>query len=116
MKTNQKGFSPTIVLATRLLDGQEANYFSLYFPRPKGQGYCIIWVEQLNRLDVLLEKQSMFSIFKTDPIKTLETKRKKMLEEAMQIQRSGDLKKYAFHIETIDKLEKEIEALHSKKS
>ena len=57
----------------------------------------------------------MFSLFKTDPIKTLETKRKKMLEEAMQIQRLGDLKKYAFHVEVIDKLEKEIEALQSGK-
>lgn len=57
----------------------------------------------------------MFSLFKTDPIKTLETKRKKMLEEAMQIQRSGDLKKYAFHVDAIDKLEKEIEALQSGK-
>ncbi len=57
----------------------------------------------------------MFSLFKTDPIKTLETKRKKMLEEAIQIQRSGDLKKYAFHVEAIDKLEKEIEALQSGK-
>ena len=57
----------------------------------------------------------MFSLFKTDPIKTLETKRKKMLEEAMQIQRSGDLKKYAFHVEAIDKLEKEIETLQSGK-
>ena len=57
----------------------------------------------------------MFSLFKTDPIKTLETKRKKMLEEAMQIQRSGDLKKYAFHVEAIDKPEKEIETLQSGK-
>ena len=38
-----------------------------------------------------------------------------MLEEAIQIQRSGDLKKYAFHVEAIDKLEKEIEALQSGK-
>lgn len=57
----------------------------------------------------------MLSFLKPDPIKKLESKRKKMLEEAMQIQRSGDLKKYAFHVEAIDKLEKEIEALQSGK-
>ena len=57
----------------------------------------------------------MFSFLKPDPIKKLESKRNKMLEEAMQIQRSGDLKKYAFHVEAIDKLEKKIEALQSGK-
>lgn len=53
----------------------------------------------------------MFAFFKSDPLKKLESKRLKMLEEAMQIQRSGDLKKYAFHMEAIVNLEKEIEAL-----
>jgi hypothetical protein len=57
----------------------------------------------------------MFSLFKTDPIKKLENTRKKLLEEAMLTQRSGDLKKYAFQMEAIDKLEKEIEALRAKK-
>ena len=45
IKTNQKGFSPTIVLATRLPDGQEAKYFSLWFPRLEGRGYGVIWVK-----------------------------------------------------------------------
>ncbi len=53
----------------------------------------------------------MFSFLKKDPIKTLETKRKKLLEEAMHVQRSGDLKLYAVKMEAVDKLEKEIEAL-----
>ncbi|MBK5278110.1 MAG: Lacal_2735 family protein [Bacteroidia bacterium] len=53
----------------------------------------------------------MFSFFKSNPLPKLEKRRLKMLEEAMHIQRSGDLKKYAFHMESIDKLEKEIEAL-----
>ncbi|MBN7810864.1 Lacal_2735 family protein [Algoriphagus sp. H41] len=35
----------------------------------------------------------MFSFFKKDPLKNLETKRRKLLEEAMQIQRSGDCSK-----------------------
>lgn len=53
----------------------------------------------------------MFSFLKKDPISNLENKRKKLLEEAMHIQRSGDLKLYAVKMEAIDKLEKEIEAL-----
>ena len=57
----------------------------------------------------------MLSLFKSNPIKKLEDKRKRLLEEAMHTQRSGDLKKYAFQMEAIDKLEKEIEALRSKK-
>ncbi len=57
----------------------------------------------------------MFSLFKKDPIKDLENKRKKLLEEAMHVQRSGDLKLYALKIEAIDKLEKEIESLYKAK-
>ena len=53
----------------------------------------------------------MLSIFKKDPIKKLEARRAKLLEAAMHIQRSGDLKLYAIKMEEIDKLEKEIEAL-----
>lgn len=53
---------------------------------------------------------------KKDPIKVLENKRAKLLEEAMHIQRSGDLKLYALKMENIDKLEKEIESLRSSKS
>lgn len=57
----------------------------------------------------------MLSLFTSNPLKKLEDRRKKMLEQAMQIQRSGDLKKYAFQMEAIDKLEKEIEALQPAK-
>ncbi|MFM8913746.1 MAG: DUF6435 family protein [Flammeovirgaceae bacterium] len=53
----------------------------------------------------------MFSFLKKDPIQQLENKRKKLLEEAMHVQRSGDLKLYSVKMEAIDKLEKEIEAL-----
>lgn len=56
----------------------------------------------------------MFSFLKKDPIQTLENKRKKLLEEAMHVQRSGDLKLYAAKMEAIDKLEKEIEDLRTK--
>ena len=58
----------------------------------------------------------MFAFLKKDPIIVLEKKRAKLLEEAMHIQRSGDLKLYAVKMENIDKLEKEIESLRSSKS
>jgi Family of unknown function (DUF6435) len=51
----------------------------------------------------------MFSLFKKDPSVVLENKRKKLLEEAMHVQRSGDLKLYASKMEAINKLEREIE-------
>ncbi len=54
----------------------------------------------------------MFSLFKKDPIKDLENKRKKLLEEAMHVQRSGDLRLYALKIEAIAHLEKELEDLY----
>ncbi|NBP68778.1 MAG: Lacal_2735 family protein [Cytophagia bacterium] len=58
----------------------------------------------------------MFGLFKSDPVQNLEKKRAKLLEEAMHIQRSGDLKLYAVKMEAIDKLEKEIENLRNSKS
>jgi hypothetical protein len=57
----------------------------------------------------------MFSFLKSNPVKKLESKRKKLLEEAMHIQRSGDLKLYAQKMVAIDQLEKEIEALQAGK-
>jgi hypothetical protein len=57
----------------------------------------------------------MFSFLKSNPAKKLEVRRAKLLEEAMHIQRSGDLKLYAEKIVVIHQLEKEIEALQSKK-
>ena len=53
----------------------------------------------------------MFSLFKSDPVKKLKSKRSKLLEEAMHVQRSGDLKKYASMMEEVDKLEQEIKDL-----
>ncbi|TRX57549.1 Lacal_2735 family protein [Fulvivirga sp. M361] len=53
----------------------------------------------------------MFSLFKSDPIKKLKKKKSKLLEEAMQVQRSGDLKLYATKMEAIEALEKEIQTL-----
>lgn len=48
-------------------------------------------------------------------MKKLQAKQVNLLEEAMQIQRSGDLRLYAEKMVIIDQLEKEIEALQSKK-
>ena len=55
--------------------------------------------------------KNMFSFFKKDPIQSLESKRKKLLEEAMHVQRSGDLRLYAVKMEAIHKLELELENL-----
>ena len=57
----------------------------------------------------------MFSFFKKDPLKDLTTKRNKLLEAAMRVQRSGDLKLYAVKMSEIDQLEKEIEKLEINK-
>ncbi len=57
----------------------------------------------------------MLSFFRKDPIREMEKKRARLLEEAMHIQRSGDLKMYASRMTEIDKLEKEIETLRSAK-
>ncbi|MBX2917260.1 MAG: Lacal_2735 family protein [Cyclobacteriaceae bacterium] len=57
----------------------------------------------------------MFNLFKSNPVKKLKAQHIRMLEEAVQIQRSGDLKKYAFHMEAIEKLEKQLEDLQKSK-
>jgi hypothetical protein len=51
----------------------------------------------------------MFGIFTKDPLKDLQKKRNKLLEEAMLTQRSGNLRLYAEKIVEIENLEKEIE-------
>ena len=51
----------------------------------------------------------MFGLFKKDPTKALEKKHAKLLEEAMQLQRSGDIKNYALKTEEAAAVEKEIE-------
>ncbi len=53
----------------------------------------------------------MFSLFKKDPLENLQKKRKKLLEEAMLTQRSGNLRLYADKIVALEDLEKEIERL-----
>lgn len=59
---------------------------------------------------------SLLSLFKKDPLKKLEDNHKRLLKEAMHIQRSGDLRLYAVKMEAVDKLEKEIALLRETKS
>lgn len=53
----------------------------------------------------------MFKLFKKDPIKILEKKYERLMEEAMQIQRNGDIKAYAAKIAEAEEVQKEIEKL-----
>ena len=53
----------------------------------------------------------MFGLFKKDPIKQLEKKYLKLMEEAMQIQRGGDIKAYAQKAAEAEKVAEEIEEL-----
>jgi hypothetical protein len=53
----------------------------------------------------------MFSFLKSDPLKDLRKKKSQLLEKAMHIQRSGDLKLYAIKMEEIEAIEKKIDAL-----
>ncbi|MEP2774268.1 MAG: DUF6435 family protein [Fulvivirga sp.] len=56
----------------------------------------------------------MFSLFKSDPAKKIKKQRSKLLKDAVEVQRSGDLKAYARMMEQVDKLDKELEALDNK--
>lgn len=58
----------------------------------------------------------MFKLFKKDPIKQLEKKHTRLLEEAMTVQRSGDLRKYAAMMEEAQTIEDEIIELNNKKA
>ena len=56
----------------------------------------------------------MFGLFKKDPIKKLEKKYLKLMEEAMQIQRGGDIKAYAEKSAEAERVAEESEELKSK--
>ncbi len=53
----------------------------------------------------------MFGLFKKDPRKKLEKEHKQKSEEAMHVQRSGDLRAYAKLMEEIKAIEDKIDAL-----
>lgn len=56
----------------------------------------------------------MFNLFKKDPVKKLEQEHKKMLEEAMALQRKGDIKGFAAKSAEAEKLMDKIVALQKK--
>lgn len=51
----------------------------------------------------------MFGLFKKDPVKELEKQYRKLMEEAMHIQRSGDLRAYAEKIAEAEAVAKKME-------
>lgn len=53
----------------------------------------------------------MFGLFKKDPIKKLEKEYAQIMEHAMQVQRSGDLKAYAKVIAESEEIMNKIEAI-----
>ena len=57
----------------------------------------------------------MFGLFKKDPVKQLQKKYEKLLEEAMQLQRGGDIKGYAAKMAEAEGVQKEIEELEKKR-
>ncbi|MBC6996760.1 DUF6435 family protein [Neolewinella lacunae] len=58
----------------------------------------------------------MFGLFKKDPVKALEKEHKQLMEEAMAIQRSGDLKSYAAKIAAAEAVMDKIVALSKDRS
>ena len=56
----------------------------------------------------------MFTLFKKDPSKKLKKQYAKLMEEARDIQRSGDLKLYADKILEAEEIAKQIETLKTK--
>lgn len=57
----------------------------------------------------------MFGLFKKDPVKALEKQHHRLMEEAMAIQRSGDLKAYAAKIAEAELVMDKIVELSRKK-
>jgi hypothetical protein len=58
----------------------------------------------------------MFNFFKKDPRKKLEKKYLQLMEEARDIQRSGNLRLYAQKIEEAEAVQSELDDLLAKKS
>jgi hypothetical protein len=56
----------------------------------------------------------MFGLFKKNPTAKLEKAYQKLMEEAMHIQRSGDLKAYASKIEEAEQIANQIQELKQK--
>ncbi len=57
----------------------------------------------------------MFGLFKKDPIKKLEKEYQQLMEEAMYIQRGGDIKAYSAKVAEAEEVMKKIEKLQEEK-
>ncbi len=57
----------------------------------------------------------MFGFFKKDPAAELTKKYQKLMEEAMQLQRKGDIKGYAAKVAEAERVQDELEKLETKK-
>lgn len=57
----------------------------------------------------------MFGLFKKDPVKKLEKEYLVLMEKAMEVQRSGDLKHYARIIEESEAIQMKIQELKNGK-
>ncbi|NRA47145.1 MAG: hypothetical protein HRU09_19525 [Oligoflexales bacterium] len=53
----------------------------------------------------------MFKWLKPDPVKKKETEIKKIYEEAVSLQRNGNIRGYSSKIEEVEKLQKELDFL-----
>ncbi|MFK7824568.1 MAG: DUF6435 family protein [Oligoflexales bacterium] len=53
----------------------------------------------------------MFKWLKTDPIKKIESEIKKTYEQAVSLQRNGNIRGYSGKIEEVEKLQKELDNL-----
>ncbi len=53
----------------------------------------------------------MFGLFKKDPVKKLEKEYLRLLEEAMQLQRGGDIKGYAAKMAEAEAVQQRIDQL-----
>lgn len=53
----------------------------------------------------------MFGLFKKDPVKKLEKEYLRLMEEAMRIQRSGDIKAYSAKVAEAEEVQQKIDAL-----
>ncbi len=56
----------------------------------------------------------MFGLFKKNPEAKLEKEYKRLLKEAMELQRKGDIQGYALKTEEAEKVQLQIEKLHGK--
>ncbi len=65
---------------------------------------------------VRLQKDIMFGLFKKDPAKKLEKKYLELMEEAMMIQRGGDIKAYSAKVAEAEEVMVELEKLKEDKT